>query len=328
VNAYECPLKKEFFVNKRQVVIWVFMLAAYIFLLGMPSEIEAQDSYMFLSKKGARWEFEVTFNSREKSILTIVNEGNSKVDANSTIFSWTFRNDMGVSIRMELFYERSSDGILLSKVNTHHGSSLVLSQRYEPPILVMELPLRMGSWQYRGFKISNKKRELYAVVNTVRKVRVTVPAGTFDAFEIQGQELDGGASTEYWVENVGLVGFKQIGPSGTIMAAKLVRHSHSLSGMLPVGAKVFSHRESWGCASPEFLVEAYKLQAQQATHQLEEILQQKKCVEIHELQGYIVAKRGDSVQINGKFPPEREVVVWVPLWSVAECHRLLCGALY
>ena len=159
-----------------------------------------------------------------------------------------------------------------------------------------------------------------------------VPAGRFDAFEIQGQELTGAMSTEYWVENLGLVGFTQISPSGITMAAQLVRYSHSPYEMLQVGEKVFSQRQSWGCASPELLVEAYRLEAYGSQHQeaskLAMMVRQKKCVEIYELQGYIVARRGDGVQINGRFPPDRTAVMWVPIWSVAVCHRMLCEVLY
>lgn len=330
--------EKGIFVNKRQVVVWIFVLPVYAFLFGMALEAEAQDSYMFLSKKGARWEFEVTVTTSnlqvKNNILTIVNEGHAGADINSTKFSWTFRNAFGVGIRMELFYERSLDGIFLSKVNTYKGSSLVLSQHYKPPVLALKLPLKMGSWEHRGLRVSEKGPEQYGVVNTVRRVRVIVPAGTFDAFEIQAQELSGGMSSEYWVEGVGLVGFTQTTALGTTITAQLIRYSHLPYEMLTVGEKVFSHRQSWGCASAELLVEAYRLEAygpqdQQATRQLQMLVEQKKCIEIHELQGYIVFRRGDAVQINGRFPPDRfGVVVWVPLWSVSVCHRMLCEALY
>lgn len=322
---------------KKQIVTWVSVLAV-VFLFGMPLEIKAQDNYMFLSKKGARWEFEVTLtsphtpHSSQKSILTIVNEG-TRAGINSTIHSWTFRNAFGVITRIELFYERSPDGILLSKMDTYKGSSFVSSEHYAPPLLALTFPLKIGGWENRSFKISDKGRERYDVINTVRKVRVTVPAGTFDAFEIQGQESTGSTSREYWVENIGLVGFKQTHHSGTTLAAQLVRYSHSPYEMLTVGEKVFSQRQSWGCASPELLVEAYRLEAygsqhQEAIRQMQILVQQKKCVEIHELQGYIVARRGDGVQINGRYPPDRVAVMWVPIWSVAVCHPLLCEPLY
>lgn len=317
------------------MIVWVFVLAVIIFSFGAPHEIGAQDSYMFLSKKGARWEFDITLttlHSQEKSILTIVNEG-TRAGANSTVYSWTFRNARGVLTRMELFYERSQMGILLSKMNTYKGSSLISSERYEPPIVTLKFLSGVNRWEYRGFKISNKGRERYDVVNTVRRVNVTVPAGTFDAFEVHGRESSEGVSTEYWVEHIGLVGLKQIHPSGVTVAAQLVRYSHAPYEMLTVGEKVFSHRQSWGCASPEFLVEAYRWDAygpqdQRAASELQNLVQQKKCIPIYELQGYIVARRGDGVQINGRYPPDRQAVMWVPIWSVALCHRILCEPLY
>lgn len=322
---------------KKQMIVWVFVLAVIIFSFGTPREIEAQDSYMFLSKKGARWEFDVTLtsehvHSQQKSILTIVNEG-TRAGTNSTVYSWTFRNALGVITRMELFYERSPEGVLLSKMNTYKGSSFISSERYEPPLLALRMPLKIGGWENRSFKISDKGRERYDVVNVVRKVNITVPAGTFDAFEIQGQESTGSTSKEYWVENIGLVGLKQTHHSGAIIAAQLVRYSHAPYEMLTVGEKVFSHRQSWGCASPEFLVEAYSWDAyghqdQRAVNELRNLMQQKKCTPIYELQGYIVARRGDAVQINGRYPPDRMAVIWVPIWSVAVCHPLLCEPLY
>ncbi|MEK7082819.1 MAG: hypothetical protein AAB972_01495, partial [Patescibacteria group bacterium] len=91
------------------------------------------------------------------------------------------------------------------------------------------------------------------MTNAVRKVGITVPAGTFVAFEIQGQESNGGKSIEYWVEDVGMVAFVEKHASGRGMKAELVRSWPSIDAMLAVGTKVFLHRPVWGCLTAEAL---------------------------------------------------------------------------
>lgn len=275
------------------------------------------------------WQFEVTLDLGQKSILTMVNEGNTiGNDPNVTTFSWTFKTALGISARIELFYQRSPDGIFLTRVDTYTGSQLALSQRYDPPVLTLKF-LKVGHWEHKGSRVSHKGTEPYHVVNTARKVRVTVPAGTFDAFEVQGQESTGGQSTEYWVENVGLVGMVQTHASGRVMTAKLVRSWRSVDEALAVGTKVFLHRRSWGCTVAELLGEVYRLQAnashnREASAKLERIVQQRQCIQIDDLKGYIVHRRGDGVAINHLEVNNQDMLLWVPKWSLTPCLGVVC----
>lgn len=318
-------------MNRKQMVVVFFALAACIFLFGLPIKTQAQDKYSFFSHKGAVWQYEVSWSSGEKNVLTVVNEGNTVgTDPGLMTSSWTFKTAIGVSMRMELFYRRAHDGIFLTRVDTYGrgGSHLVLSQRYDPPVLTLKLPLRIGSWEHRGLRVSDKGRESYEVANTARKVSITIPAGTFDAFEIQGRESTGSQSTEYWVENMGLVGMIGRHASGNIMTAKLVGF-WPLGNALPVGTKVFLHRPVWGCTTAEVLGEVYQHQvktsySQEATSKLGYIAQQRQCIQISDLKGYIVHRKGDAVAINHLEINNRDILLWVPIWSLTPCFGVVC----
>ncbi|MEK9195511.1 MAG: hypothetical protein AAB975_03985 [Patescibacteria group bacterium] len=314
-------------MNRKYAVVLGFVLTVCVFISCVPLETLAQDRYSFFSQKGTIWQYEVTMDSGDKTILTIVNEGG--VSFNSTMFSWTFKNAIGISVRMELFYQRSSDGTLLTRVDTYTGSHLTLSQSYNPPVLALKLPLRTGYWEHRGLRVSAKGEELYNVTNTVRKAGITVPAGTFVAFEIQGQELDGSKAIEYWVQDVGLVAMVEKHASGRGMRAELVRFWPSIDAMLAVGTKVFLHRPVWGCLTAEALAEVYRLQArasydQEAAVQLEYVAQQRQCVQIHNLKGYVVHRKGDAANINNLSVNNQSILIWVPLWSLTPCLGVVC----
>lgn len=213
----------------------MFCIISFAIALGLviPPHIQAQDDYMFLSRKGVVWQFQLSLSSGEQGTITIVNEGNmTGTSTNSTVFSWTFKNTAGVTmVRLELAFDYSRDGILLLGTKAYSGSRLVSSERMDPPMLALRLPLEDGQWEYRGFKVSGTSRKSYMVTNTVRSVQVHVPAGIFDAFEIQGHESTGTTSIEYWVKNIGLVKVVQTQSSGKSMTAQLV--GYSLSGEAP-----------------------------------------------------------------------------------------------
>ncbi|MEK7082820.1 MAG: hypothetical protein AAB972_01500, partial [Patescibacteria group bacterium] len=97
-------------MNRKYAVVLGFVLTVCVFISCVPLETLAQDRYSFFSQKGTIWQYEVTMDSGDKTILTIVNEGG--VSFNSTMFSWTFKNAIGISTRMEFFHQRSLNGIL------------------------------------------------------------------------------------------------------------------------------------------------------------------------------------------------------------------------
>ncbi|GEM_PF-4512485 len=302
---------------KNQTITVTAVFIALISWLGFSSEVQAQDIYKFFSQKGDRWEFRVTSDSKDAGTLLVTNEGSKGRGKISTVFSWIFKNSAGaITTKMELYYDRSPDGMLLSGITTYSGSRSV-STRYEPPLLVLKSPLKEEQWQYSGFKVSDKGKERYAVINTVKKVRVDVPAGTFDAFEIRGQELAGAVSVEYWSKDMGLLGMVQVQSSGNVMATKLIRYLPSpekaADEFLRIGDRVFS-RQSWGCTAPELLSDVYE-----ASDKRERIVQQGQCIRIAEMKGYVVARRDGAVDIN-----DGDLVLWVPIESVAVCWNTIC----
>ncbi|MEK7074318.1 MAG: hypothetical protein AAB968_00970, partial [Patescibacteria group bacterium] len=111
--------------------------------------------------------------------------------------------------------------------------------------------------------------------------------------------------------------------------AELVRSWPSIDAMLAVGTKVFLHRPVWGCLTAEALAEVYRLQArasydQEAAAQLEYVAQQRQCVQIHNLKGYVVHRKGDAANINNLSVNNQSILIWVPLWSLTPCLGVVC----
>jgi hypothetical protein len=98
---------------------------------------------------------------------------------------------------------------------THSRSGAYSANRIEPPIPVLELPLRVGkkwSWQGKVIVPGQSVTTGNAESEVVAREKVTVPAGTFDAFRIRttlwtmmGKKKVAAPSTVWFAPGGGLV---------------------------------------------------------------------------------------------------------------------------
>ena len=212
-------------ITKR--ILALVVLSVMVFL-AQTAKAQTETAEMFFGAPGARWEYSVRYSSGGTGTLVILNETDSSRMASGLIqVSMTFAGP-GRQPRIEVLYQRVSSGFVLLQSTVSVNSRIVTKEKLEPPMLAREIPIKEGRWEYQGFKVTDKGRAPFSAVNTVRKVRVNVAAGVFDAFEMRGEDSAAEHSTEYWDNNVGLVKLVQTPRSGRTWSAELV--SYSLSG--------------------------------------------------------------------------------------------------
>lgn len=190
-----------------RLIVALGVLSAYGAYL--PAPTSSAEEYIFLSKKRAKWVYDVTLDEKKerrqyKGKLTIINEGETVFEGTKAIrFSWTSTYAGGLirEERVYLYLVPSPQGVLTVGTEVPGGPR----SRYQPPLLWLKEPLQAGSaWESQGRIQTGGKTEDYRVRTTVQAQQVTVPAGQFETMKEVSQSSTSN-ETKWWAKGIGIV---------------------------------------------------------------------------------------------------------------------------
>lgn len=199
------------------------------------------EEYLFLSKKGAKWVYDVTWDIKKEQRqatgkLTITNEGEVLFEGTKAIrFSWTYTSAGTISHQINFYVLPSPEGVLLVGFETTSGSTTSRS-RLEPPVLWLKEPLQVGSaWVYQAKNIQTDGKTIdFRGRTTVQKQeQVGVPVGQFYTMRVVWEDSNAKATT-WWAKGVGFVRREESYPSMRLVTELI---EYSIPGKAPMVAR-------------------------------------------------------------------------------------------
>lgn len=184
-----------------------YLLCATIFILGVTSFVMAQVN-LFPLAVGATWLYDAT-DGDKKWEMSVEISGKENVDGVSCFVLEA--HGQNNKARGQTFISVQDKGIYVKKFTGGNAMLGKMDQALNPPIPLMEFPLKTGKkWSWTGtFKFMLKEFSFTTQSEVLAKEKIKVPAGNFEAFKVRTKRLLNnklmGEETRWYAPGTGLV---------------------------------------------------------------------------------------------------------------------------